>query len=173
MSKVLFGTLKIIGHDVKMKIPILKVNKYSTQININGELKDEILDFQNNLSEVIEYEKEPHITVLYGIEKLSDKDKINKDKLSGKLGAIKKFEKEDSDVIYIEVISDDLINKNKEISNFVNYSSDYNKYIPHLTLAYVKKGSNDSLLNNNRFLDRLFKDLPLLFCHKNEKKEIV
>jgi len=153
------------------KLPIEKSRHdyYSTQINMVPELCRLIKDFQNNISDVIEIEDEPHVTVLYGIKNLEDKDNIKQTAMSGKLGKINKFRQEDKDVLIVEIDSEDLKAKNKEIRDNFDVNVTYSNYIPHLTLAYVKKNSNDNLIGSDYFVGYEFKNLPIYFCGKLEK----
>lgn len=153
------------------KLPIEKSRHdyYSTQVNMVSELCRLIKDFQYTIKDVIEIEDEPHITVLYGIKNLEDKDNIKQKGMSGKLGKIKKFSQEDKDVLVIEIESEDLKKKNQEIRDNFDVNITYPEYNPHLTLAYVEKNSNDHLIGNDYFVGYEFKNLPIYFCGKLEK----
>lgn len=153
------------------KLPIEKSRHdyYSTQVNMVPELCRLIKDFQYTIKDVIEIEDEPHITVLYGIKNLEDKDNIKQKGMSGKLGKIKKFSQEDKDVLVIEIESEDLKKKNQEIRDNFDVNITYPEYNPHLTLAYVEKNSNDHLIGNDYFVGYEFKNLPIYFCGKLEK----
>jgi 2'-5' RNA ligase len=90
-------------------------------------------------------EKEQHVTILYGlhndipdedVEKEIDKIKIPKIKL----GKISSFENDKFDVLKYDVESDDLGKLNEKFKKFP-YTNSYKDYHPHVTIAYVKKGS--------------------------------
>jgi hypothetical protein len=157
------------------KLPIEKSRHdyYSTQVNMVPELCRLIKDFQNNIKNVLEFESEPHITVLYGIKNLEDRDNIKQKGMSGKLGKIKKFSQEDKDILVIEIESEDLKRKNQEIRDNIDVNITYPDYTPHLTLAYVKPNSNDDLIGNDYFVGYEFKNLPIYFCGKLEKKYLL
>lgn len=98
--------------------------------------------------------KDIHITVLYGLHTNSLK-KIKKtigfiSPIKIKIGKITKFENKNFDVIKIDLKSSKLLSMNKKLKR-LEHTSEYSNYIPHCTLAYVKKGSCDHLLGNDYF----------------------
>lgn len=96
-----------------------------------------------------------HTTVKYGLHD-SDPDCIA-DLISDfgefelELGKISKFESDDYDVIKLDVKSNKLHELNKLISSNVEVTDTHPTYIPHVTVAYVKKDSCDDLLGNDFF----------------------
>ena len=63
------------------------------------------------------------------------------------LGRVSKFDDNDEyDVIKIDVVSDDLAEANKRISKKCKCTDSYPNYTPHVTVAYVEKGSVDHLI---------------------------
>jgi hypothetical protein len=96
-------------------------------------------------------EKEPHVTVLYGIEpnvKLIDIVKIVQDWLKPTiiLGQFGVFEREDFDVLFLQVESFD-IGVCRELAKVLpNYQS-FPHYSPHLTVAYLKSGTGKKYLD--------------------------
>lgn len=121
-------------------------------------------------------ELDPHITILYGLHSQDPKEfesflDHNKKVLKVKLGKISLFKTNDSfDVVKIEVISQDLININHKIKRTFTHTSSYPKYIPHITIAYVKKGKGDELDGSKKFLNTEFEIKELGFSNKNKKK---
>jgi len=99
-------------------------------------------------------EDEIHITVLYGLhtnEVEPVEEVISKwSPFEIELGEISKFESGDYDVLKIGISGDDLHDANKSLRE-LDYTSNYNEYRPHCTIAYVKKGSCDDLLGNKDF----------------------
>lgn len=98
-------------------------------------------------SEIVKAVNRPHVTIVHGLDK-RDMDRINKIAADyGRpirivTGAINYFEKEDYDVLYIEAIGSSLIRLNKELSRLPNTRyQDEEGYTPHISIAYVKKGS--------------------------------
>jgi 2'-5' RNA ligase len=96
-------------------------------------------------------EIEPHITILYGlhndipdsdIEKEIDLLKVPK----LKLGKVSSFSNDKFDVLKFDIESKDLHAANKKFIKFP-FTSDYPKYHPHCTIAYVKKGMADKYID--------------------------
>lgn len=88
-------------------------------------------------------ESYPHITVKYGLGD-SDFDAIvpiieSTTKFSVTLGTVGIFERDDFDVIYVNVDSDFLRELNAKLERF-GEPSEFETYTPHLTLAYVLPG---------------------------------
>ncbi|RDJ35478.1 MAG: hypothetical protein DWQ19_11725 [Crenarchaeota archaeon] len=98
-------------------------------------------------------ENEPHITVLYGLH-TNDfrkiKNLLSDIRLEAKLGVVSKFESPEFDVLKLEVESDSFRLLHRKLKT-LKFTSDFPTYRPHCTLAYVKKGSCDHLLNNQDF----------------------
>lgn len=85
-----------------------------------------------------------HVTVKYGIH-ITDPTVvrellINQKPLKAKLGKISLFESDDHDVVKLEISSNQLHQLNKTVSNNLEVTDTYPQYIPHVTIAYVKKG---------------------------------
>jgi len=106
------------------------------------------------------YEKNPHVTVLYGIHDINPPIELidiieTYPKFSITLGDISLFKGDennnDFDVIKINIHSPDLYILNNLIKKEVEYTTEYPEYIPHATLAYVKANSLDHLENLNIF----------------------
>lgn len=99
-------------------------------------------------------EDEIHVTVLYGLhtnEPKPVKDIVSKwSPFEISLGEISKFESGDYDVLKIGISGDELHAANKSLRE-LEYTSNYDEYKPHCTVAYVKKGSCDDLLGNKDF----------------------
>lgn len=137
-----------------------KVSGYqysSTQINLPQDLaekvkswgrkfvseKDLYVDKEDNISG---FDDSPHITVKYGIH-TSNVEEVKKTlshqgPIRFKLGKISKFTTNPKfDVLKIEVDSPDLHDLNKQISNGVECTDTHPTYNPHVTIAYIKKGT--------------------------------
>lgn len=100
-------------------------------------------------------ETEPHITILYGLHNdIPDsdiKEEIDLLKVPKlKLGKVSSFSNDKFDVLKFDVESKDLHAANKKFTKFP-FTSDYPKYHPHCTIAYVKKGLAD------KYIDKLNK----------------
>lgn len=92
-------------------------------------------------------EKNPHITVKYGLTSDSPKDVEDAtngvggvDFELGNLGVFPADEQRDSDVLFVSVDSQDLKNLNKKIADSVPHVDTHKEYNPHATVAYLKRG---------------------------------
>lgn len=97
-------------------------------------------------------ETDPHITVLYGLHEKVHEDLVCRvcQAVDGPIDVDVKgsstFEKEDYDVLKIDVESDILRKMNTAFKSFP-YTNDYEEYKPHMTVAYLKKGNKDKYRN--------------------------
>ena len=129
--------------------------------------KDDILEFIKKIPNECVYEEvgenygkeaNPHVTVMYGLSPIEEtrvKELLNKvpKKIVAELGKISKFSNADApyDVLKIEVKSPHL-NKIHEMIR-KNFENNYKwpQYNPHVTLAYVKKGTCNEYVGNKTF----------------------
>lgn len=129
--------------------------------------KDKILEFVSAIPTECVYEEEgqhygketnPHVTVMYGLSPIEEtrvKNLLNKvpKKIVAELGKISKFENVNTpyDVLKIEVRSPHLSKIHEMIRK--NFENNYKwpEYNPHVTLAYVKKGTCNEYVGNNTF----------------------
>ena len=129
--------------------------------------KDDILEFIKNIPNECVYEEvgenygkeaNPHVTVMYGLSPIEEtrvKELLTKvpKKIVAELGKISKFSNADApyDVLKIEVKSPHL-NKIHEMIR-KNFDNNYKwpQYNPHVTLAYVKKGTCNEYVGNKTF----------------------
>lgn len=106
-----------------------------------------------------------HVSVHYGIinESISEiKEFLDKQKEAGivpvkcKLGKISKFANKGTDVIKIEVVSEDLRKLHTALGErFANYE-EFSEFEPHVTIAYCKPGKADKLIGTKIFGDEEF-----------------
>jgi 2'-5' RNA ligase len=86
-----------------------------------------------------------HVTVLYGIHDPSPykvkKLLAEQHKFSIKLGDISLFENAKYDVVKVDIESGELVQINKLLRHNLQHTLTFPEYHPHLTLAYVKKGT--------------------------------
>ena len=140
-------------------------------VNIKGQIKNKIKEWiNNNIDKNIVYwgpendlgiELDTHITVMYGYDSISHAEifksfnKYPKKDIKIKLGEIKVFSHEEYDVLHIRVISKDLMLLNSiSLNSGLKIINLYDKYIPHITLAYIKKNSNIiKYLDTNEFIN--------------------
>lgn len=128
---------------------------------ISEDQTDPLKKFQKTIKEDHLHEEEGeeyglqsdfHVTVLYGIHETSPKSTF--DLLQGEseffvsLGDVTLFENENYDVLKIDVTSGELRRLNLEVRKSVEYTSKFNDYKPHITLAYLKKGKGSLYLSS-------------------------
>jgi hypothetical protein len=112
-------------------------------------------------------ESEVHVTVLYGLhghdpyEIRPIIDGFGPVKLT--LGEISIFENEDQDVVKISVDSPDLVRLNKLIADKFEYTKTHPKYIPHVTLAYLKPGLGKKYVGRKDFAGKEITISEILF----------
>lgn len=118
----------------------------------------------------------PHVTLLYGLHTNEAKDvqcllkKIKPFRI--KLGKISKFTGDRFDVLKIEVEGSDLYTINKLLKT-LPYTSNFPKYVPHCTLAYVEKNSCDHLVNSKQFAGKVFYIKELIFSSRDRRKTTI
>lgn len=92
-------------------------------------------------------EDEPHVTVLYGL--LTEDTNEVQDIIAGTnpvsytLRETVLFEKKDYDVVVIRVESVGIVRLHNLLTASLEFESDYDDYKPHMTVAYVNKGSGE------------------------------
>ncbi len=121
-------------------------------------------------------EEESHVTVLYGLH-TSKPDEVKKILKNIKpfrirLGKISKFEAAEYDVLKIEVEGVVLRKLNKEFKK-LPYTSKFPTYIPHCTLAYVKKGTCKDLVGNRDFSGKSINIKEIVFSSSTREKTII
>jgi len=104
---------------------------------------------------------EAHVTLLYGLVNESDFFQV-REKFSEmeppkfKIGKITRFDNSpDFDVLKFDIESDDFHEINKVLREFDNECK-YPDYHPHMTIAYIKKGSCKDLEGDSSFGDEEF-----------------
>lgn len=120
-------------------------------------------------------EDEIHSTILYGIHNESPEQV--KHLLQGfgtihaTLGRLNIFTNPHHfDVVMIEVISEDLCNLNRLLSEEVKHTNKYGQYKPHVTIAYVKKNKGWKYLGNSKFQGIKFTCNYCVFSSKDGTK---
>lgn len=120
----------------------------SVQMDFPDDIAEEIRNWcQSNISGDMlaadGRENHMHVTVKYGLH-TTDFTAVreifkNVKPIKVKLGKINLFEADDYDVVKIDVISPELHKLNRIISNAFEVTDTHPKYLPHCTIAYVKK----------------------------------
>ena len=133
-----------------IKIPIKNWDKILSKIK-----KEDLYLNKDSIRDGLE--TNPHITVLYGFHQGTDIKKLKKllkDKtVNLSIDKMSLFENEDCDVLKFNVISDDLIELNKLMRNNFEYTSNFPNYIPHLTIAKIKKGKGKKYIQKVKKLE--------------------
>ena len=99
-------------------------------------------------------EKEPHVTLLYGLHKgIGFPDIIRKLKSISfqppVLGSLSLFENEKYDVLKFDVSGEFLNEANQALRSFPHTNS-YSDYKPHMTVAYLKPGTGKKYITKTK-----------------------
>ncbi len=127
----------------------------------------------NNEDNEYGIEDECHITVLYGIDE--EYPYITKSILQNfkpfniELGYISKFYSDEYDVLKIDVKSETLENLHYSLEDGLSNDNSYPEYLPHLTLSYVLKNTNDQFVGLYPFKKKFLVN-SLCFCYANKSK---
>lgn len=114
---------------------------------------------RKNVSEddILRLEHRPHATVYYGADrrdmgKIAEIVKNYGRPIRLSLGALNVFEHEDQDVLYIELVGAGLVRLHNEIAKLpFSRPQTHSRYVPHLTLAYLKKGAGRKFIGQTPF----------------------
>jgi len=105
-------------------------------------------DLYDDETKSYSFEKNSHVTILYGLHK-EVKDQQIKDIISEYefdniyIKNISLFKNDDFEVLKFEVDKEKyLVNCNKELSKLPN-TNEFKTFNPHITIAYLKKGKGD------------------------------
>jgi 2'-5' RNA ligase len=119
----------------------------------------------------------PHVTTLFGLH--TNNPLIVENAVRGfgefelRFGLVSRFECPEYDVLKLDVQSDGVRRLNARLSESCENTQTHPTYIPHCTIAYVKKGSCRNLDGSEFMLDMGFHAVSLLFSGKDRtKKEI-
>jgi len=159
----------------------------SVHINLPKDLGDEIVEWGNqNIKDedVFKDPKDPsfgredemHITILYGLHsecpKQTKKLLKKEPEIDVSLGKIDLFTGPTLfDVVIVSVFSEDLRRLNSKLRDNVLFSNRYKSYIPHVTIAYIKKDKGWHHKGNNVFKRREFSTDTVIFSSKSGTKE--
>ena len=156
-----------------------------TLVRVPAKVKQAIEEFQKSIpvgdlyteEEGHGLEDDPHITVLYGthtndgsvIKKAID-DNFSKSTLAITLGKTSLFDNPKFDVLKMEVVSKDLAELNAAMKKALPFTSDYEGYTPHCTVAYLKKGKAAPFVDKE-VSTTSFTVSEYIFSDNNSKKE--
>lgn len=118
-----------------------------------------------------------HVTVKYGIhmtDPFSVRDRLIKQQpIEVKLGDVSIFEQDDHDVVKLDVTSRQLHTLNKMVNKNFEVTDTYPEYIPHITIAYVKKGVGKKYTGRKDFSGRTLKLDRATFSGKDNRKTVL
>lgn len=102
----------------------------------------EIID----INDVVKWETQPHITALYGIHEDVDINDIysvvnQRNMYEYKITGINFFDTDKYDVLKFKIESFHMNRLNLRLSKRIAHTNEYPEYIPHITIAYLKKGT--------------------------------
>ena len=122
-------------------------------------------------------EDDTHITVLWGIHTKSTQ-KVHKilDEQKGgiiRLGQVGMFEKDEYDVLKVNIISHALHRLNKSLQENLKFSTSYSDYHPHLTLAYLKCGNGAKYIKDKQFHNLNFEFNEVIFEDYEDKSTTI
>lgn len=111
-------------------------------------------------------EYNPHLTLLYGLHKEVTTEDIKKvlenfnfKNLEIKINGIGSFENDNFDVLKFDVENTSLLQEMHDSLSKLPNSNEYPDYLPHITIAYLKKGTS------KKYLDKNFKKTISNFTH--------
>lgn len=119
--------------------------------------------------------KDAHVTLLYGLHEDAKIDELEDELLKKPFKTIRPtqisyFETGNYDVVKLEVDYAFIKELNKVCKKYP-YTTQHNRYIPHMTIAYVKKGTGKKY--KEKLETKLIKTLrpsELVYSDKNNKK---
>jgi 2'-5' RNA ligase len=125
-------------------------------------------------------EKEPHITIIFGIHSdENDQEKIMK-KLEDykpielKTGEVGMFETDKYDVIKIDVKpTKELLAYRKDLIENTKNTQTYDTYTPHMTIAYVKKGKGNKYIKKIKVEEMELEFDTIKYSDSNYKKKTI
>lgn len=121
----------------------------STQVNLSGRPVEIWRKMQKSIQPgdlgPEGLETTPHITLKYGLHFQSPSARLRKalrtfGPIHATLGQTSLFENDDADVLKVNVDSPDLHRLNRLVSQLMPTKDTHPRYIPHLTVAYLKPG---------------------------------
>lgn len=165
----------------------IKYEFSSTQIDFSPNIAKRIISWgKNNIPDSDIYDEEEkygreneiHCTIKYDLHTNDIRKIKNKVKEFGKfdieLGEISRFvpKEKDYDVVKIAVEGERLHELNKILSELEN-SDKFTCYKPHVTIAYINKGTNSNLSGLRPFDGEKISVTEITFSPKNGQKETV
>jgi 2'-5' RNA ligase len=137
---------QFLNEDVKYKLGcvMLEVPVSNWEEIISSISQEDIYEIEGENYGV---QKNPHVTILYGLHDEVTLDQVKsvfedfKGGIDISIEGIGTFENKDFDVVKFNVLKNESLKiLNDRLSELPN-TNEYPEYIPHITIAYVKKGS--------------------------------
>ena len=153
----------------------------SVQFDLPEDIAQEIYDWgvKNIPDEILTddgREENIHVTCKYGLHTIDFSDLRNLfvgvKPVSVILGKISLFKSDDCDVIKIEVVSPELHRLNRNISSSFDVTDTHPIYIPHCTIAYVKRTRGNPYDGRKDFAGRKLLLDSVVFSGKDNRKTL-
>lgn len=159
----------------------------STQVNIEASLAEKIMDWGKDTipdedlfteGDNTGREDTPHITILYGVvaqkpDEVAELLSEESAPIKATLGKVSLFDNDDYDVVKIDVDSDDLHRLHDLLADNVEHESSFPEYKPHVTIAYVKKGSGKLYSGSDEFEGTEISFDEVRFSSKDEEVTMI
>ena len=119
-----------------------------------------------------------HVTILYGFHKNIDEEELKNVVLELPVRDIEAknisiFDGDEFDVIKFDISGSFLHTANRKLKDF-NHTNTFNKYTPHMTICYVKKGEGEKYVQKlNNSLSKMLKPSHFVYSKANGTKEII
>lgn len=170
--------------DLVKELQEQKFDYGSTQLDLTGQVAEDVTEFAKSLPENILVkeeadggrETEPHITVLYGLDTTNEaqvRGLVQEAKpIEVELGEVSQFDtNEKYDVLKVDVVSDQLSELNAKLDKVLaTPGKTFDEYQPHVTIAYVKKGSGQKYVGDTRFKGQKITLNNLTFSSKDGRR---
>jgi 2'-5' RNA ligase len=132
-------------------------------------------DIYNDDSGAFGLEKEPHVTVLFGLHDYVKTDDFKNilvpiRHIKCKTNKITCFENPEYDVVKFDIEGNYLHKLNKDLRDSVDYTTSFPQYNPHMTIFYSKKGSGKKY-EKTFSIPILVKPTSYLYSYSNGEKE--
>lgn len=143
-----------------------------------------ILDEINRISslipskDIIKITDNPHITIQARIDKYNGVYQEIKEciksipQVSFKITGVSLFENEDQDVLKFDVESDSIQELHNKLDTLPN-SNTYDKFIPHLTIAYLQKGTGKKIKQITKLLGYSYKVDKIIVYEKTSNGKFI
>ena len=171
--------LTVFKNDAKFDCVMLYANEDMWK-KILDEINEDDLYEDPEGKEEYGLEKEPHLTIIFGIHSTENEQDTIIKKLEDykpitlKTGKIGMFETDKYDVIKIDVkTSKELLKYRKDLIENTKNTQTYPDYTPHITIAYVKKGKGKKYIKKIKVEDIELEFDTIKYSDSNYKKKTI